>query len=170
MRTFKRFLSLFVVLMMVISMVPATVFAAETEDQASPASVTDGCYIGDTYYATLQEAVNAANDGDTITVHGTLSDETVAVKKNVNIVGADGATLNDVIIEDALLTPEEELAALTDGDIYKGGSKTWSYKPSNMDVVDATYVAKGPDPLYPELGNVIYADVSKGHAANPNYY
>ena len=60
-------------------------FGGNTADitVAAVASVSDGTYT--TYYTSLAAAVDAANDGDTITVIGNVSDETVTVNKSVTI-------------------------------------------------------------------------------------
>ena len=54
----KRVLSLFMALALCLTLLPAPAWAAETEGGAAQ--------IGDTVYSTLPEAVNAAQDGDTI--------------------------------------------------------------------------------------------------------
>ena len=54
----KRLLSAFMALALCLTLLPAPAWAAETEGGAAQ--------IGDTVYSTLPEAVNAAQDGDTI--------------------------------------------------------------------------------------------------------
>lgn len=59
--------------------------------------------VGDVQYKTLAEAVAAAQDGDTVTVLGNISGETVTVDKNLTIVGTRTGeeyvgVLNDVIM------------------------------------------------------------------------
>ena len=49
------------------------------------------CKIGDTGYATLDEAVKAAADGDTITVLKDCTTEGLNLSKNLTIAGADGS-------------------------------------------------------------------------------
>ena len=61
-KNFKRFLSWLMVLAMVLSMMPTSVFATEPDNELAVAQV------GETKYATLQAAVKAAHDGETITV------------------------------------------------------------------------------------------------------
>ena len=47
--------------------------------------------VGDVQYKTLAEAVAAAQDGDTVTVLGNISGETVTVDKTLTIVGTRNA-------------------------------------------------------------------------------
>ena len=54
----KRVLSMFMALALCLTLLPTAAWAAETEGGAAQ--------IGDTVYSTLPEAVNAAQDGDTI--------------------------------------------------------------------------------------------------------
>ena len=59
--------------------------------------------VDDVQYKTLAEAVAAAQDGDTVTVLGNISGETVTVDKNLTIVGTRAGeeyvgVLNDVIM------------------------------------------------------------------------
>ena len=58
--------------------------------------------IGETYYATLQDAFDAANDGDTITIlAGELSEGTIKLPADLNNVtfkGEEGAVLKDMTI------------------------------------------------------------------------
>jgi len=47
-------------------------------------------------YATIQAAIDAASDGDTITVHpGTYNGFTIESKNDLSIIGQDGVTVND---------------------------------------------------------------------------
>ena len=57
----KRVLSLFMALALCLTLLPAPAWAAEAD-----APEGDAAQIGDTVYSTLPEAVNAAQDGDTI--------------------------------------------------------------------------------------------------------
>ena len=57
----KRILSAFMALALCLTLLPASAWAAEAD-----APVGEAAQIGNTVYSTLPEAVNAAQDGDTI--------------------------------------------------------------------------------------------------------
>ena len=83
----KRLLSAFMALALCLTLLPAPAWAAETEGGAAQ--------IGDTVYSTLPEAVNAAQDGDTIKL---LADyETV---KSAGEEGDDGLTITKSVTLD----------------------------------------------------------------------
>ena len=78
-KTFKRFGSLILALMMLFTMLPLNAFAAETANVAK---------IGNTEYATLQAAIKAATAGQTITLVADVN-ENVTVNKAITIDGND---------------------------------------------------------------------------------
>jgi len=79
-RTFKRVLSLLVAVVMVVSMIPANVFAEENAEYIA--------YVGEQGYETLQAAVDAATAGATVTLAGNVVvDETVTIEKSLTLDG-----------------------------------------------------------------------------------
>ena len=93
--------------------VTLTVTAAGNDNYAPSAAVTqtvkvtlqDGFRVGDVTYASLQDAVDAANNGATITVVGApVIDDTVTVDKQIVISGGNGAVISRGAELDALLS------------------------------------------------------------------
>ncbi len=76
----KRLLSSFVALMMVLSLLPTAAFAAEG----------DVAQIGDTPYATLDQAIAAAADGATIELLADATTSGMNLSKDLTIRAADG--------------------------------------------------------------------------------
>ena len=80
----RRILPLFMVICMIMTMLPATALAAEGENVAA---------IGDTEYATLQEAIDASN-GETITLLADIADSSRIALANGQKVTIDLAGYN----------------------------------------------------------------------------
>lgn len=94
----RRLLSAFLAVMMVLTMAPVAFAGNEAENTADgSASAGTGssevtsavAKIGDTDYATLQAAVNAANNGDTIVLKKSISATEIGEKKQLQFVKAD---------------------------------------------------------------------------------
>ena len=95
----KRLLSAFLSVMMVLTMAPMAFAADEDAENTADGSVSAGtgssevtsavAKIGDTDYATLQAAVNAANNGDTIVLKKSISATEIGEKKQLQFVKAD---------------------------------------------------------------------------------
>ena len=85
--TGKKFLSLLLSVLMCLSLMPLSAFAdGETTSNAAK--------IGDTVYATLEEAIAAAKDGDTVTLLANIKDTgKIILPANVTFDGA-GKTLS----------------------------------------------------------------------------
>lgn len=62
----KRILSLLLILCMAVTLLPTAVFAEDATGKLIPAG---GAKIGDTVYATLDEAMEAVSEGDTATIY-----------------------------------------------------------------------------------------------------
>ena len=85
----RRLLSAFLAVMMVLTMAPVA-FAAdgvEPTDGTGSSEVTSAvAKIGDTDYATLQAAVNAANNGDTVQLlTDVLQNSEVCINKDITL-------------------------------------------------------------------------------------
>lgn len=78
----RRFLSAFLAVMMVLTMAPVA-FAADE------GGTTGVAKIGDVEYPTLQAAVDAANNGDTIVLKKSISATEIGEKKQLQFVKAD---------------------------------------------------------------------------------
>ncbi|MCD8127264.1 MAG: hypothetical protein LUD82_07395, partial [Clostridiales bacterium] len=78
----KRLISVIAMLAMLVAMLSVNAFAAEVESDAV-------AQIGDTTYATLDEAVTAAADGDTITVLADCESAGLNLSKDLTIKGAE---------------------------------------------------------------------------------
>ncbi|WP_418375030.1 S-layer homology domain-containing protein [Agathobaculum sp.] len=95
----KRLLSAFLAVMMVLTMAPVAFAADEDAENTADGSASAGtgssevtsavAKIGDTDYATLQAAVNAANNGDTIVLKKSISATEIGEKKQLQFVKAD---------------------------------------------------------------------------------
>lgn len=95
----KRLLSAFLAVMMVLTMAPMAFAADEDAENTADGSASAGtgssevtsavAKIGDTDYATLQAAVNAANNGDTIVLKKSISATEIGEKKQLQFVKAD---------------------------------------------------------------------------------
>ena len=95
----KRLLSAFLAVMMVLTMAPVAFAADEDAENTADGSASVGtgssevtsavAKIGDTDYATLQAAVNAANNGDTIVLKKSISATEIGEKKQLQFVKAD---------------------------------------------------------------------------------
>ena len=110
-----RLLSMVLSLLMVLSLIPATVFAA---DESTTANVAK---IGETGYATIAAAVSAAQAGDTITL---LADVTadVTISKNITL-DLGGKTLTNTGVGKATLTVAKgATATVKNGSIVGGAS------------------------------------------------
>ena len=83
----KRILSVFMALALCLTLLPASAWAAETEGGAAQ--------IGDTVYSTLPDAVNAAQDGDTVKL---LADYKTA--EGAGEEGDDGLTITKSVTLD----------------------------------------------------------------------
>jgi hypothetical protein len=91
----KRILSLLLILCMAVTLLPTAVFAEDATGKLIPAG---GAKIGDTVYATLDEAMEAVSEGDTATIYlgeGIYSGNSVnpteqgkGAGKNLTFVGA----------------------------------------------------------------------------------
>lgn len=110
-----RLLSMVLSLLMVLSLIPATVFAA---DESTTANVAK---IGETGYATIAAAVSAAQAGDTITL---LADVTADVTISNNITLDLGTkTLTNTGVGKATLTVAKgATATVKNGSIVGGAS------------------------------------------------
>ena len=76
----RKFLSILLTLAMALTLLPVSAMAEETPVEA-PAE-TKVAQIGDVKYDTLQAAVDAANDGDTITLLKSVNGNGVSVPAN----------------------------------------------------------------------------------------
>ena len=95
----RRLLSAFLAVMMVLTMAPVAFAADEDAENTADGSASAGtgssevtsavAKIGDTDYATLQAAVNAANNGDTIVLKKSISATEIGEKKQLQFVKAD---------------------------------------------------------------------------------
>lgn len=77
---------------MVVAMLPVSVLGAPVEGSVAK--------IGDTEYATLDEAIKAAADGDTIELLGNATTEGMNLQKNLTITAAAGLTQKPVLTFD----------------------------------------------------------------------
>jgi len=78
-KTHKRLLSVAVVLVLILSMVPAGVF------NRAHAAEADVAYIGDTYYSSVQDAIDDADDGATVYLCADASEVGLDVYEGVTL-------------------------------------------------------------------------------------
>lgn len=88
----KRLMSWVLAAAMVVAMLPVSVLGAEPGGSVAK--------IGDTEYATLDEAIKAAADGDTIELLGNATTEGMNLQKNLTITAAAGLTQKPVLTFD----------------------------------------------------------------------
>lgn len=88
----KRLMSWVLAAAMVVAMLPVSVLGAPVEGSVAK--------IGDTEYATLDEAIKAAADGDTIELLGNATTEGMNLQKNLTITAAAGLTQKPVLTFD----------------------------------------------------------------------
>lgn len=93
----RKFLSILLTLAMALTLLPTAAMAEETPVEA-PAE-TKVAQIGDVKYDTLQEAVDAANDGDTVTLTNNIKvKDTLVVTKTLTLDLAGHTLSNDTDI------------------------------------------------------------------------
>lgn len=88
----KRLMSWVLAAAMVVAMLPVSVLGAPVGGNVAK--------IGDTEYATLDEAIKAAADGDTIELLGNATTEGMNLQKNLTITAAAGLTQKPVLTFD----------------------------------------------------------------------
>jgi len=95
-----------------------------TAGTASPCTDDGGAYVDETRFATLQEAIDAADRGALVTVCAGTFDEALTVSRSVTLRGPDGpdATIVDAGREGpALHVGEDEVELVVEGLTLRGG-------------------------------------------------
>ena len=135
----KMFLSVLVVLVLTLSLVPTSAFAAGVECPAGEACTDHTAAIGDVHYDSLKEAIAAANDGEKIVLLKSVTENSVTFSKpgtytldlNGNTLTSDkpGSDIIGLHTADLTLTIENGTLATEDPTTYgiyayhKGGTE-----------------------------------------------
>lgn len=180
-RPFARRLVVCIVTLLALT-ATGTVVAGELDgvgDERFAAGATDGDVLtvasdGSAEYASVQAAVDAASDGDTIRVRSSTYRESVTLEKNVTVVAPRGATLDGSGLEgDADGIVIDDAAPVVDGFAIEGyhvgvdarvSSGDWTL--SNATVRNAEFLpisASGTSGDW-HLGNVTVRDVDRSEA------
>ncbi len=146
----KKFLSVFLAVIMVIGLVPMTVFATEATCVAT---------VGETGYDTLEAAISAADSGDTVT----LTADYTAGKNGPIMIGKDltldlgGKTLSGATDDFPMIMVTDGTLTIKNGTASNTGSYDLFNVMGNLVIESGTYSASG---------NLIYAGSSSAITLN----
>ena len=145
--TFKRFLSIALSIIMVMTMMPMVSFAAD--------ETTNVAAIGETEYATLAKAIEAAKAGDTITlIQDVTFNEKITIAKDVKITGDHTITRADNYTG-TLFEVKAGATITLDGGLVIDGNNNWAFNAEKYeeDLKNNVSVATGfNDYVIPEEG------------------
>ena len=127
-KKFKKALAMLLVVLMMTSTMSMTVFAEETETNPAEVTVENVAKIGDAEYATLAEAVTAANAMGTATIEllqNTVSAQNLTIKGNVTLIGA--YTISRGEGAGTLFTVSAGATLTLDGGLVIDGGNNWTF-------------------------------------------
>ncbi len=113
----NRIFSFLLTLTLILTVIPMAVSAANDEAK-----------IGSVLYATLGEAITAANDGDTVEVLKNCNFAGMTISKNITVKGADGLAEKPLITLTGSIVPGKDALLTFDGlKFYAKGLKDFSF-------------------------------------------
>ena len=112
----KRIFSFLLTLTLILTVIPMAVSAANDEAK-----------IGSVLYATLGEAITAANDGDTVEVLKNCNFAGMKISKNITVKGADGLAEKPLITVGASIVPDANAAPTFEGLRFTSTKNVFSF-------------------------------------------